>query len=304
MEPGAFRLDFTWIGSSIDTQHDVAPSQYEPGIPLEDQPRVHYVDLQLNTLISRLSYSVTRRLALELEVPLRSVQTDAAFEDVNGVLREDFTSIHHRDETVDGVGDVVLASRWRLSQGASRSSDSEDASPRRWLADLVTGISIPTGGTEEDPFLRGSLGLEHQHVFFGSGTWDPTVRLELYRRGDRANVYTWIGGSSALSTNSKGYRRGFSGSAGAGSSTRFGLARWSFQAQLELQHSEPSTWRSQAALNSGRTDLVAGLGAAYELQQGLTLRGQLQLPENVSSRTGVLEPSTVALFGVSYSRLP
>ncbi len=317
----------------MSTAHGVEPSQYEPGVPLADQPRVHHVDLELNTLGTRMSYALTRRVALELEASVRSVKTDAAFEDVNGVLREDLRSIHHRDETIDGFGDVVVSSRWRLSrfsdhglptddasrtplvEGADSSTDvpsaetpteipTENPAPgaRRWLADLVVGISIPTGGTEEDPFTRGEQGLEHQHVFFGSGTWDPSLRLELYRSGVRANLYSWLGGSGALGANSKGYRAGFSGSAGAGVSTTFGLTKMSFQAQLEVQHAEPSTWGSDDARNSGRTDLIAGLGAAYELRDGLVLRAQIQIPENIEAQGGVLEPRAVALVGLSYSK--
>ncbi len=260
------------------------------------------MDLQLNTLVTRVSYALTRRIALELEAPVRSVKTRAAFEDARGTLRDDFSSIHHRNQTIDGIGDLTLATRWRVSPVSAAAEPTSGSTPRRWLADLVIGVSVPTGKTEEDPFALGAQGLEHEHVFFGSGTVDPSLRLELHRSGQRADIYSWAGGSAALKSNSKGYRRGLSGSAGIGASTTFGMLRTSFQVQLELQYAEPSRWRSQAARNSGGTDVVAALGIAHRLLGGLVLRGQLRIPKNIAAKSGVLEPKTVALLGLSYSR--
>lgn len=268
--------------------------QFEPDTELENQPRVHHVGLELNSILLRSSLALSRRVALEVDVPLRSVKTDAAFEDATGALRQDFGSIHHRAETVSGIGDISLSARLRLAT-------SSDSNTKPWLLDLIGGISFPTGGTEEDPFDRGASGLEHQHVFFGSGTFDPQLRLQFYRTSPRFSTFAWLGGTAALEENDKGYQRGISGSAGFGVSSSFGLQRTSFQGQLEVQHTEPSQWRSQDARNSGRTDLVLALGASYQADDSWVFISQLRLPENLSARGGTLEANVVFSAGVSYS---
>lgn len=301
--PGAFRLDFQWLGTRVATSHEVEPEQFEPGVPLELQPRTHHVDLTMNTAVVRGSLALTRRVALEVELPLRRVATEAAFEDARGRVRSDFTSIHHRNENVSGVGDVGISTRVRLWPGGRGlvGAEADGSTPSRWLLDLVVGVTAPTGGVEDDPFARGELGLEHQHVFFGSGTWNPLLQAEAHRRGRLASFYGWLGGSTALTENNRGYRRGFSGSTGLGLSSNFGFTRISFQGQVEVEHSEPSRWQSRAARNSGRTDLVVALGSAYQLRDDWIVRAQLRLPENVSSSSGTLEPDVVILVGASYS---
>ena len=297
----------TWLSTRVETSHGVDPDQYEPGVPLADQPRVHHVDLSLDTVVVRGSYALTERVALEVQVPLRSVETRAAFEDETGAIRSEFTSIHHRNETIEGIGDVSLAGRFRLiaSEGRSASASPGAASEettvpaRPWLLDLVVGVRAPTGRTEKDPFDRGSRGLEHQHVFFGSGTWNPELRLEYHRSGQRFASYGWVGGSGALTDNDKGYRRGFGGSAGLGLSSSLGTARTSFQAQVEVEHSEPSRWESGNARNSGRTDLILAVGVAQRLTDQWILQAQVRVPQNLSAVGGTLEPDVIVMAGAS-----
>jgi hypothetical protein len=67
-------------------------------------------------------------------------------------------NVHHRDETYRGFGDAMLLAR------------------RRWRNLSVTfGTSVPTGRTEENPYLLGEQGVEHLHIQFGSGTFDPLL---------------------------------------------------------------------------------------------------------------------------------
>ena len=71
-----------------------------------------------------------------------------------------------------------------------------------------SGISLPTGDTEPDPFALGEEGHEHQHIFFGTGTYDPIVGLEAYRTRGGLQVAGWLRLRTSLYENSFDYRAG------------------------------------------------------------------------------------------------
>ena len=39
------------------------------------------------------------------------------------------------------------------------------------------GLALPTGRTEDDPWLLGDLGKKHLHIQFGNGTIDPLINF-------------------------------------------------------------------------------------------------------------------------------
>ena len=76
--------------------------QREPGLPLEAQSDQHLVDFTMWTMRLGWAVAVTEYLEFELELPLRRTVSDATFLDENGAELSDFSSIHHRDETIQG----------------------------------------------------------------------------------------------------------------------------------------------------------------------------------------------------------
>jgi hypothetical protein len=52
----------------------------------------------------------------------------------------------------------------------------------RWTIAARGGVTVPLGRTEPNPFTLGDLGLPHEHIQFGTGTWDPVVGLAAGRR--------------------------------------------------------------------------------------------------------------------------
>jgi len=284
-------MTFNWMGTRLNAGHDVDPDQYEPGIPLEEQAGEHRVNLTVQELSTRFSLGLTERWALDVALPLRDVEIEAAFNDLQGQPLPDFVSIHHRNETISGVGDVAVVGRYRW----------KPLNLAGWFFDLSAGLSLPTGNTEEDPFERGSRGLRHQHLFFGSGTVDPILAVTGVRQSQVAQAIGWLRVKAALDENSEGYQAGEQVSAGVAVNPSFGFESWSFTGQAELFHEGTSQWAGRDARNSGRTDLLANLGASWTPTADWTVQVVARLPWNLDANGGQLELEPIISFGVTRS---
>lgn len=138
---------------------------------------LHEHAVTMNVL--RTVLDVERRLAPDLALRLRvpfeardrraAVRPLAAATDEQRANMQRGLDLHHPDETLVGVRDAELlaASTWR---DALRAGDSFTA---------AYGLSLPLGATEADPYRTDAAGnvLPHEHVQFGSGTFDPLLTL-------------------------------------------------------------------------------------------------------------------------------
>ena len=203
-----------------------------------------------------------------------------------------FESIHHRSETVSGLGDIHLSGRFRWLQPRDGSG---------WVLDLLAGVALPTGRTEPDAFKLGEQGDRHQHIFFGTGSYAPLLGLEAYRPSSSLPIAGWLRTRMSLYDNSFGYRAGTRLSSGIGINPAFGLKSWSFLGQIELYHEEPSRWDDRNARNSGRTDLIGNLGVFWKGSSDWDLHVVVKLPENLSAQGGQLKLAPLLSFGGTYS---
>lgn len=73
--------------------------------------------------------------------------------------------LHHRSVALDGMGDLMLLGR-RKWTGRWRTGDAMSIS---------AGVTVPTGGTVDDPYELGDAGVQHLHIQFGTGTFDPLL---------------------------------------------------------------------------------------------------------------------------------
>jgi hypothetical protein len=136
----------------------------------EPFPIFHEQDLTISEIAFVTEAGLARGLGVEAVVPLRWVRTRIRFEDLeHQPIVVPNGSIHHRNETLSGPGDP-----WLLLHGARGLG--------AWTVAARGGISIPLGRTEPNPFELGRRGLPHQHIQFGTGTWDPVVGLAAGRR--------------------------------------------------------------------------------------------------------------------------
>lgn len=302
MKAGQIRLGLAFTGSYIRAEHDTT-FEPEPGVAPGDLARRHRLRIGAMSWAATAQFGFHQRLAAELALPFNANVVRADFLDADDQPIEGYRSIHHRDETVSGVGDFVLAAR----VGVLRPSEV----PRLSL-DLRLGAALPTGRTEPNPFALAARGLENQRMFFGSGTVDPVLGLQGRTRFETWSLVFWTNARLRLYTNDRGYNAGHLLGGGVEAISGFGLDRWSFGLSPEVQHQTPATWAAidssgdsadgvQTALNSGRTTLLLGVGAYYAPEPTWQLFVQAKAPFVLQAQAGDLAWPFLGTVGVRYA---
>jgi hypothetical protein len=292
MEEGRFRFGLSMLGSYMYTSHSVEPEQHEPGVADPDQPAHHELDIGMLEWDFDAQLGLHRRFALELLLPIRATIIDATFRDAAGLEQPGFASIHHRDETIAGIGDVLLAGRIGLVL--------PDNVPR-WTLSMRAGASLPTGHTEPDPFALGEQGEVHQHMFFGSGTVDPVLGLDTNIAFDRWALVGWSFTRLPFYENRHGYRASTVVTGGIGAQSGFGLRRWTFLLQPEIYFETPALWSGRPARNSGRTSLLATGGVFVRPDDRWQLHLLVKVPYVSWAKGGQLRWPIVATLGFTYT---
>ena len=238
------------------------------------------------------SASVTRGFGggfgIEAVVFLRHVTTRIRFEDLDRrpIVVPD-GDIHHRDETLVGPGDA-----WLMAVAGRRVGP--------WSAAVRGGVTVPLGKTEENPFALGRRGLPHQHVQFGTGTWDPLAGLGVARRlGDV------VASASALarlpvSGNRHGYRAGRRLQITTAADRRL-RGPWRVQAGIDYAHETAETWdgRIEEEGNLGRSDLLLALGLVRQVG-GRALVFNVRLP--LRTRSNGVQVDYPAIFSIGWAQ--
>lgn len=265
-------------GSWFRTRHDIGAEERPPGYT---GPERYELGVTLLSWDFWAQIGLHRRFAVEVFVPTRA-----------NVVRSNRDGLHHRDEVVSGVGDIVVAGRI----GLVRPDD-----VARWNLDLRLGISQPTARTRPNPFERAAAGLSAQHMFFGSGTFDPIVGLETQVVFDRFQLVGWAQAKIPLARNRFEYRASRQGAAAVGAQTSFGLKRWSFLAQPEIYLETPAQWADQAARNSGRLSLLATAGVFAVPHPAWQVQLIAKVPYFTRARGGQIRWPIIALLGATYT---
>jgi thioredoxin 1 len=239
----------TLTGSRVHAEHGVDAEELEPGVPADRQAHRHLVDFELLNLDIYALYGVSDRWGLDLHLPIRTNIVHAEFEDAAGNRLPEFSSIHHRDEVLFGPGDLALSARGVIVAGPP------------FRVDATLGVRVPTGGIEPDPFALARDGTLHQHMFFGTGTFDPVASVNATWSLPYVTPAAWANASVPLYDNRYGYQGSTRVGGGVGASVRLG--DFSIQGSLDVLHESPARWDGAAARNSGRSDVLVGAGATY-----------------------------------------
>lgn len=193
---------------------------------------------------------IARRLGVEAVVPFRHVTARIRFlDDERMPLARPQGDIHHRNETLVGPGDPWLM----LHAGAPRGA---------WTLAARAGVTVPLGSTVPNPFTLGDLGLPHEHIQFGTGTWDPVAGVTAGRRFGAVGFT--VGGVArfVLARNSHGYQAGHRYYGEATASRRIAGA-WSGSLGLLAAREQPERWDGRVRTeegNIGRTDVLVAAG--------------------------------------------
>ena len=234
----------------------------------------HLVSLDFRRLDLGVQYSIANNWKVMLSIPYAIKDQDASIEEIEPTSPRDREAIlanqdiHHRDETYRGFSDFsLLFSHRRL--GILRDSD--------YLVGSL-GSSIPIGKTEENPFSLGDAGLEHLHIQFGTGTFDPLVELHYGTPlfGD-FSLNASVRGQFPFYKNNKTYRGSVELTSTA--EVEYHLFDWlAFHAAYLGFYQSYAHWDGEQDINSGIV-LNAGLfGAELNAGYGVPVRFSIMLP--------------------------
>jgi thiol-disulfide isomerase/thioredoxin len=251
---------------------------------------VHDQTIRLGELRMAAELGVADDVGVALSVPLRVVDTSIRYLDASG--REvDIVAdgVHHRDETLVGLVDPWVLAHWHEELG-------------RFSLELRAGVSVPLGKTEEDPFALGDAGLPHQHIQFGTGTFNPVVGVEVDRDLGPLAVRGFAITQQVMYENGKGYRAGDRYSAGLGAVSPLGTRRWRFELGGEVQGETAEEWngvRHSDDGNRGRVDVLAAAAVERVIGGGFTGYLGAKVPVYTHVVGGQLDYPVIVELGVA-----
>lgn len=203
-------------------------------------------------------------------------------------------NLHHPTSTLRGFSDFSLLLATRRSE---LFLDQDTFA-------LSFGSSVPVGKTEENPFTLGDQGLSHEHIQFGTGTFDPLLELYyLTPLSERFDLSVSALGKFPLYENSRGYQGPIEVSSGllaafnASENLRFRVG-WSFYYQSFAY------WGGVADINSGLISNGAVGGVSYKLSPHSSAGLDVRIPisqKTLSDDGDTFEQGIVVQLGVSYS---
>lgn len=157
---------------------------------MDPVPNTHIVHLDWSRfeVVFKVPFSSTSEM--ELQMPYDVKDVEARYELPDGTKFDNPQgNLHHRTERLEGAADFKLFFTWLVGD---------------WR--LSGGVNLPVGETVEDPLVLGDLGLNHQHIQFGTGTIDPLARVYyLLHLTESLNLSFGAGAQVPLVENSHGY---------------------------------------------------------------------------------------------------
>jgi thiol-disulfide isomerase/thioredoxin len=272
IEPLRLTLDVTGLATRVATSHEAV----EPVVGRGPTSVAH--DQRLTLLDTRLvaELGVVHDVAVGAMLPWRAVRAGIRYLDASGqAVALETPSIHHRDETLSGLGDPWLWIRYGRGFG-------------RFTVGVRAGVTVPLGRTEEDPFELGARGLDHQHVQLGTGTWDPIVGLEASHAWKSVSLYAWVVTQQVLYENRRGYRAGNRYAGALMARSALGTETIEAHAGLEVQVEAAERWRGLVPTDDGNQG-----------RESWSVNLQAKIPAYVWVKNAQLSYPVVGLVGVA-----
>ena len=234
----------------------------------------HRVRLSTYRMDIGLHYLLNDEWTLQANIPYAVKDQDASIEWIDPVTSEDEQAIlrsrdiHHRDETYTGLSDSDVFLGYKMS-GLFKRGD---------LLFARLGTTIPTGKTEENPWELGDAGLEHLHIQFGTGTFNPIVNLRYTLPVYKGLTVTASGrGMFPFYENSKTYRGPVELSYTAGFMYR--LFDWlSFSGNYLGFYQTAAIWDGERDINTGLRYSMAAVGMSMATLDGIIVSANVMFP--------------------------
>ena len=260
----------------------------------------HHVALSTYRIDVGLQYLLNDQWTLQANVPYAVRNQDASIEwidpvspgDKQAILRS--RDIHHRDETYTGLSDLDVFLGYKM-HGFFKTDD---------LLFVRLGSTIPTGKTEENPWILGDAGIEHLHIQFGTGTFNPTANLQynlpLYRG---MNITASARGTFPFYENSKTYQGSTELTYTAGFTYR--LSDWlSFNGNYLGFYQTSASWAGERDINTGMRYSMAALGMSLSALDGIFVSVNVMFPltqETLYDESDAIEFGNLVSLTTTYS---
>ena len=278
-EPGTFAVSVGATATTLRVVHDT-----EPDAASGEPAHLHDLRFQVGEVRVGAAYGLSEKLAFEMEVPFRVTRSMIVYRQLDGTPFEPLDAgIHHRNETLRGISDPRVGGRtgWKLGPAA---------------VTTFVGVTVPLGRIEPDPFALGDAGLPHQHVQFGTGTFNPFLDAAASGRIGPVGVRAHAGVFAPWYENEHGYQAGLR--VGSGLEIQAPPMRgWTFGVRSDVAHEEPERWHGEIQQdgNLGRTDVLVGVTVSRRLGE-YRLGADVNVPVFQRVRGGQLDyPGVVGL---------
>ena len=230
MAPGQWRVAFDAAYGELQTSHvaecpHVAPECRTLFIP----PHEHRVRVGITHYELITQYGLREGMQLALRLPYDVKSMRVGYTTLDGApFTPPYGDIHHRTETLSGIGDPSLSVE--MARGPIIFS---------------AGLTFPVGRIEPDPMMLGMRGIAHQHMQFGTGTFQPILSAQW-------SDYRWSAYAEArlsLYENREGLRSPHLFVWSVGPS--FDAGRFSIEPRLAGQYQTVGRWNGVVDENSG-----------------------------------------------------
>jgi hypothetical protein len=232
--PGTWRLSFDVAHGSFETSHvaecpDIAPECATMFIA----PHRHEVGLELTRYRVEARYGFREAMQLALSVPYDVKEMNVVYTTLDGrPFTPPYGDIHHRTETLKGLADATLSVEWQARPSLI----------------LGGGTTLPVGRIERDPVAAGRLGIEHEHIQFGTGTFQPRLTAQWLHPG-RLALFARAEAKLGLYENREGFKPPTTITAAAGPS--FHIGRISIDPRITGQYQTIGRWNGEVDEGTG-----------------------------------------------------
>ncbi|HEX8172031.1 MAG TPA: hypothetical protein VF824_15950 [Thermoanaerobaculia bacterium] len=239
--PQQWRVSWSAAYGTFSTSHvaecpDVAPECAQTTI----EPHLHRARLALTHYDLGVMYGLREGWQLNATLPYDVKAMHIRYTTLAGEpFMPPYGDIHHRTETLRGIGDASVALEHRIGEFVAGA-----------------GLTLPLGRTEPDPIVLGREGKRHEHLQFGSGTFQPRLALQ-YAHGA---LFARVEARLSVVENDEGFRAPSTFVWSLGPNVR------ALSLRFEGQHQTIGRWSGEIDEGSGFTN--GGIRAAYAFRLG------------------------------------
>lgn len=292
-------------GFGFDGSHDEIHGVDAGGNVVEVPLHRHDVTVEIARLQFQLEYTFDEPWAIRWRLPVEQKSRTASIGGIDPAATpaeieamERNLQIHHPSRNLLGFGDMDMLLSWH----------NHDMGKEGALFSVAAGTTVPLGHIEENPYPAGDAGEAHEHIQFGTGTFDPIVEF-FYSRpvGDEAILSAFAQGRFPGSRNDNGFRGSRLLQGGLGAITSLGeLGPWEQTfgvVGLLYQDQGRATWDGEIDVNTGYQALSATIGISWKDEEFRNRTLSLILPifiDTPDSTEGTYEPGPILSLGIGF----